>query len=232
MKGRPPKNPKTRRRQPSKTATAKVESSLAAGAAKERARRVPKLPAYESVMGVGVQLAVGRMLVELAERVTRVTAAAAEIARAAEDGETLDERARGIAEGLVEDWAKEIGKVVEGGRPDWHVETKRWWRDIWRSPMAAEWLSADQHALNRLAVLVEEFWRGPTQQLLAEIRLQEQRFGLTWADRHRLQFKPESKAAPARRGSTQPAAAVAATEETPDPRHMLRVVATTKKGAS
>lgn len=201
----------------------------------ERRRRAPALPAYDSVMGMGVQLAVARMLVDLAERVTRVTAAAAAIANAAEAGETMQERAGGIAEDLVAKWAEEVGKIVAGGRPDWHPETRAWWRDIWRSPMAEEWLKADVHALNRLAVLVEMYWRDPAKELLAEIRLQEQRFGLTWADRHRLQFKPESNASP-KRGAAPAAAAVAATsgEEDRDPREMLRLVpsAAKKKGAS
>jgi len=198
----------------------------------ERRRRAPALPPYDSVMGMGVQLAVARMIVELAERVARVTSAAAAIARAAEAGETLQERAGGIAEDLVEKWAEEVGKLVEAGRPDWHPQTVAWWKDIWRSPMAAQWLKADVHALNRLAVLVEMYWREPVKELLAEIRLQEQRFGLTWADRHRLQFKPATPA-PARKPAT-PAAATSGEEER-DPREVLRFVPPTsakKKGAS
>lgn len=86
--------------------------------------------------------------------------------------------------------------------------------------MVAQWLAADRHVLNRLAVLVNEYWHRPTATLLAEIRQQEARFGLTPMDRHRLQWKlepgPAAAGAPADDAEEQPPMA--------DPRETLRLV--------
>ena len=73
----------------------------------------------------------------------------------------------------------------------WHALTVRWWRDVWRSPMAQEYLRADAHALFRLAVLVDMFWREPSTKLAAEIRIEQQAFGITPLDRRRLEWSIE-----------------------------------------
>lgn len=67
--------------------------------------------------------------------------------------------------------------------------TRRWWKDVWGSPMAAEFLRADEHGLFRLAVLIDDFWRKPSQALAAEIRLEQQAYGLSPLDRRRLQWQ-------------------------------------------
>src|SRR5581483_6421401 len=72
---------------------------------------------------------------------------------------------------------------------DWQPETCAWWRDVWRSPMAAEYDSSDRHGLLRLALLVDAYWRIPTTALAAEIRLQQQLYGLSPLDRRRLQWE-------------------------------------------
>lgn len=78
----------------------------------------------------------------------------------------------------------------------WHPEARRWWKDIWASPMAPEYLDADQHALIRLAVLISDYWeaKSPTarKELAGEIRLQQQAFGLTPFDRRRLEWTIET----------------------------------------
>src|SRR3989304_598912 len=51
----------------------------------------------------------------------------------------------------------------------WHDMTRQWWRDVWRAPMAAEYLKADVHGLYRLAVLVDRFWLAPAVGLAAQI---------------------------------------------------------------
>lgn len=71
----------------------------------------------------------------------------------------------------------------------WHVMTKLWWKDVWASPMAVEYLRADEHGLFRLAVLIDTFWSEPNQPLAAEIRLQQQAYGLSPLDRRRLQWQ-------------------------------------------
>ena len=73
----------------------------------------------------------------------------------------------------------------------WHPMTRAWWRDVWHSPMAAEYLESDKHALFRLAMLVDKFWHSPSKDLAAEIRLQQQCFGLSPIDRRRLQWEIE-----------------------------------------
>jgi hypothetical protein len=82
----------------------------------------------------------------------------------------------------------------------WHPLVLAWWADVWRSPMAAEYLDADVHGLYIVADLRDQYWRGKTE-LAAEIRLQEQRFGLSSLDRRRLQWEIE-KVTQAQRGRT------------------------------
>lgn len=74
---------------------------------------------------------------------------------------------------------------------DWHSMTRKWWRDVWASPMATEYVRADEHALFRLAVLIDMFWTKPSKEIAAEIRLQQQAFGLTPSDRRRLEWSIE-----------------------------------------
>lgn len=74
------------------------------------------------------------------------------------------------------------------GEP-WHVMTRRFWKDVWKSPMVSEYLLADQHGLFRLAVLIDAFWKKPTVQLSAEIRMMSQLFGLSPIDRRRLEWQ-------------------------------------------
>jgi hypothetical protein len=76
---------------------------------------------------------------------------------------------------------------------EWHPSTKAWWRDVWASPMAAEWDPSDLHGLVALAVLIDDFWSEDDSKarsaLAAEIRRQRQCFGLTPIDRRRLQWE-------------------------------------------
>ena len=74
----------------------------------------------------------------------------------------------------------------------WQPLTREWWREVWRSPMAREYLRADHHALYRLAVLVDRFWaEGADPRIASELRLQQMAFGLTPLDRARLQWQIE-----------------------------------------
>lgn len=102
---------------------------------------------------------------------------------------------------------------------EWREETRRWWRDVWHSPMAAEYLDADVHGLYRLAVLVDEFWAEPTPKLAGEIRLQQQAFGLTPLDRRRLEWSIEQvETASSRRQQRQ---ARRVEDDETDPRRVL-----------
>jgi len=78
-----------------------------------------------------------------------------------------------------------------GDEKPWHRLTKAWWRALWHSPMAEQYLRADRQALFRLAMLIDMFWREPSKDLAAEIRLEQQAFGLTPLDRRRLEWSVE-----------------------------------------
>ena len=86
---------------------------------------------------------------------------------------------------------------------EWNAMTLRWWRDVWSSPMAGEYLRADEHALLRLAMLIDMFWTEPSRDLAAEIRLQQQAFGLTPLDRVRLEWSIEQAEQARDRGDRQ-----------------------------
>jgi hypothetical protein len=63
------------------------------------------------------------------------------------------------------------------------------WDRAWASPMASQWLDTDVDGLGRLAVLWDSFYKDQRVATMAEIRLQEQRFGLSPLDRTRLQWE-------------------------------------------
>lgn len=107
------------------------------------------------------------------------------------------------------------------GNRAWNALTVAWWRDTWRSPMSAEFLPSDIHALYVLAELIEQFWKKPTALLAAEIRQQRQAFGQTPLDRRRLEWQVERVEATRTR---RPAPDPTATPRSDDPRKLLAVV--------
>lgn len=111
----------------------------------------------------------------------------------------------------------------------WHPMTLAWWRDLWASPMAPEYDDSDRHGLFKLAMLQNDFWSADSarerKEASAEIRLQEQRFGLSPIDRRRLQWEIEKTEAAVeqgskRRGSTRAPSKSGGT----DPRAVLRAL--------
>jgi hypothetical protein len=114
----------------------------------------------------------------------------------------------------------EDGKVIK-----WHPQTLSWWKDVWASPMAPEFLEADVHGLFMLAELEDAFNRADKVkeriELAKEIRLQRQAFGLTPIDRRRLQWEVErTESAQAQR----PKKATASKKKGADPRSHLSAV--------
>ena len=81
------------------------------------------------------------------------------------------------------------------------------------------------HGLARLAMIIDDFYQSGNPKLLAEIRLQEARFGLSPIDRSRLQWEVQ-KGEEAERRRRPKAAAQSQDEDAPaaDPRNVLRVV--------
>ncbi len=93
--------------------------------------------------------------------------------------------------------ARQVPVLPNPDGREWHKLTRAWWKHVWESPMAGEYLETDIDGLGRLAILVDEYYWEPDKNLLAEIRLQEARFGLSPVDRSRLQwdFKKGKEAA-------------------------------------
>jgi hypothetical protein len=88
--------------------------------------------------------------------------------------------------------APDSPNVPEIPNPDariWHPLTLTAWEHAWESPMSTQWLETDIDALGRLAVLWDTFYKEPDTKTMAEIRLQESRFGLSPLDRSRLQWE-------------------------------------------
>ena len=88
--------------------------------------------------------------------------------------------------------------------------------------MSEQFLEADIHALLRLAVLVDMFWLAPDKALAAEIRLEQQAFGLTPIDRRRLQWRVEEEAEEQQTRTRTRQAPPA--DDVEDPRALLKVV--------
>lgn len=105
----------------------------------------------------------------------------------------------------------------------WHKLTLAAWKHAWQSPMASQWLETDVDALGRLALLWDEFYRKQEPKVMAEIRLQEQRFGLSPLDRSRLQWEI-SRADEADQKTTRRAEVARKRTGTHDPRHFLKAV--------
>ncbi len=119
-------------------------------------------------------------------------------------------------------------KVPTLQNPDkrkFHRLTRAWWKRVWTSPMAGEYLPTDIDGLARVALLVDEYYKNPTggkaKELLGEIRLQEARFGLSPVDRGRLQWEVlKGEEAERKRKPTKPQHAAS----NKDPRGILGVV--------
>jgi hypothetical protein len=81
----------------------------------------------------------------------------------------------------------------------WHPLTVAFWKVTWASPMATQYEDADVPGLYRLAVLIDQFWTNPAPTLGAEIRLEQQPYGLTPLDRKRLEWQIEQTTAAQKR---------------------------------
>lgn len=86
--------------------------------------------------------------------------------------------------------------------------------------MASEWLPSDLDGLVAVAALWDRYWWTHDMKILAEIRLQEARFGLSPLDRRRLQW--EIKKVTQQPKPSRPVAAPSAPAD--DPRRLLSIV--------
>lgn len=92
-----------------------------------------------------------------------------------------------------EDAKKKIPPLQNPDKRKFHRLTRAWWKRVWESPMANEYLDTDIDGLARLAILVDNYYQNPmaknAKEMMGEIRLQEARFGLSPVDRSRLQWE-------------------------------------------
>lgn len=127
---------------------------------------------------------------------------------------------------LVRDHDVQAPPLPERMEP-WHELTVAWWEDVWASPMAPEIERADQHGLFLLAQLRDDFWSLPADkararaEIAAEIRLQEQRFGLSPYDRRRLQWTVEQVDEAQDKGRRRRAQTIQQVDPDDDPRSAL-----------
>ena len=79
------------------------------------------------------------------------------------------------------------------GRGTWHPRVRAWWLDVWKSPMASEYLDVHRHGLEALAELRQQLHTAedPSKMLAlhAEIRHSQKDYGLTPLDLRRLQWE-------------------------------------------
>lgn len=118
---------------------------------------------------------------------------------------------------LVAPDAPSVPDIPNPDAREWHPLTVVAWQHAWASPMATQWLETDVDGLGRLAIAWDDFYKTQKIADLAEIRLQEQRFGLSPLDRSRLQWEvsraegAEARRPPApRRTGTDPRRALMA----------------------
>lgn len=91
----------------------------------------------------------------------------------------------------------------------WNPLTIAWWRRLWSSPQAGEFIESDVDPLYELASLKDAFWAtgGTDAKLASEIRQRAAQYGATALDRLRLEWeleKPEEPEGPADKPEAPP----------------------------
>lgn len=105
--------------------------------------------------------------------------------------------------------------------PPWHPLTLEFWKEVWASPMAGEYIACDVPGLVNVARLQDAVNYGDLDRC-AELRLQRQCFGLTPLDRRRLQWETErGETAEKRRKAQQAGQALPQPTAKNDPRAAL-----------
>ncbi|GAA3223201.1 hypothetical protein [Actinocorallia longicatena] len=83
-----------------------------------------------------------------------------------------------------------------------YLQATRAWYATWAAaPQAAAWVDTDWQRLHMLAPLVDAYWRHPTKELMAEIRINESLLGATHVDRLRGRIKFTAGQGPAPGGA-------------------------------
>lgn len=119
--------------------------------------------------------------------------------------------------------APELPKGIE-----WHPLTERWWADLWASPMAPEYQSADLSGMFRVAMLQNDFWMAGTPKERAEIQVRLEKadadFGTNPLARRRLEWQIQSSEEAKARGSKRNPPAPASPDAPPSTDARLTLV--------
>lgn len=104
---------------------------------------------------------------------------------------------------------------------EWHPATRKWWDDVWASPMAAQYLEVEVHGLVDVAEARDRAaWKWSVETVRA-IEMLERRFGLTPLDRRRLEWEIAKVEAAKDRSPARPATPGGKRD---DPRRLLAAV--------
>lgn len=110
---------------------------------------------------------------------------------------------------LSEDHDVEAPELPDG--VEWHSLTRRWWADLWASPMAPEYQDADLSGMFRVAMLQNDFWLAGSPKERAEIQVRLEKadadFGTNPLARRRLEWQIQSSEEAKSRGAKRKAAA-------------------------
>ena len=110
------------------------------------------------------------------------------------------------------------------GSGPWHRRVSAWWDDVWRSPMASEYLDVDRRGLEAIADLWQSFFSADSDAgrvaVHSEIRLAQRDYGLTPLDRRRLEWEiKRAEPKPTERAESKSKRA----RTKADPRKVLRI---------
>lgn len=118
---------------------------------------------------------------------------------------------------------------------EWQPITRKWWRELWASGMAPEYLAVHRYGLFRVAMLFNQFFDPDTelkQQLEIQVRLEkaEADYGINPMAMRRLEWQivetEDKQVASANRRAAQTPPAAPTSAPAADPR--LKLVATTQ----
>lgn len=104
----------------------------------------------------------------------------------------------------VVEWTELGSSPVVGAPPlpkgrRWRKATRDWYAAWCESPMASQFIATDWQAMHRLARIVDDFDRRPTQAAVRTIAALESKWGATVGDRlqQRLRVRPPGSSVPA-----------------------------------
>lgn len=111
----------------------------------------------------------------------------------------------------------------------WHPRVAEWWRTVWKSPMAQEWMASDvSGVLVRAAELWQDFWMANEaamrERLSKALSALETELGLTPIARRRLQWEVEKGDQAAERTTRRRQSRELSETSKKDPRDVLKVV--------